>query len=187
MRVCEGDTDRRVAVSIGPQYGTVGPDHVREAAIEAGGYFDLLVICGFAFDARADEESGKAMKFGKMAVLTARMNPDLAMADDLLKKALPNGLHGACLSVYTGLMLKTSRVNVILDEEHAVKLRRLADRTHTNPGTIARSLLSTALEEAEPDPRNVTDLLDRIPGAFERAQRGAGEARSGLGMPLEDL
>jgi hypothetical protein len=76
---------------------------------------------------------------------------------------------------------------VILDEEHAVKLHRLADRTHTNPGTIARSLLSTALEEAEPDPRNVTDLLDRIPGAFERAQRGAGEARSGFGMPLEDL
>ncbi len=84
-------------------------------------------------------------------------------------------------------MGKTSRLNVVLDEEHATKLRRLADRTHTNPGTIARSLLSTALEEADPDPRNVADLLDQIPGAFERAQRGAGEARSGLGTPLEDL
>jgi hypothetical protein len=84
-------------------------------------------------------------------------------------------------------MSKTSRLNVILDEEDALKLRRLAERTHTNPGTIARSLLATALEEADPDPRHVTDLLDRIPGAFERAQRGAGEARAGLGTTLEDL
>jgi hypothetical protein len=84
-------------------------------------------------------------------------------------------------------MGKTSRLNVVLDEEHAAKLRRLADRTHTNPGTIARSLLSTALEEADPDPRNITDLLDRIPGAFERAKRGVGEAKSGQGIPLEDL
>ena len=81
----------------------------------------------------------------------------------------------------------SSRVNVILDDEHALKLRRLAERTHTNPGTIARSLLSTALEEADPDPRGVTELLDRLPGAFDSAQRGLGEARAGLGTPLEDL
>lgn len=81
----------------------------------------------------------------------------------------------------------SNRVNVILDEEHAVKLRRLAERTHTNAGTIARSLLSTALEEADPDPRNVTSLLDGIPGAFERAQRGLEEARSGLGTAVEDM
>jgi hypothetical protein len=81
----------------------------------------------------------------------------------------------------------SSRVNVILDEEHALKLRRLAERTHTNPGTIARSLLSTALEEADPDPRSVTELLDRLPGAFDSAQRGRAEARAGLGTPLEDL
>ena len=82
---------------------------------------------------------------------------------------------------------KASRVNVILDDEHAIKLRRLAERTHTNPGTIARSLLSRALEEADPDPRDVASLLDRIPGAFESAQRGLAESRSGSGTPLEDL
>jgi hypothetical protein len=81
----------------------------------------------------------------------------------------------------------SSRVNVILDDEHALKLRRLAERTHTNPGTIARSLLSTALEEADPDPRDVAALLDGIPGAFESAHRGLVEARAGLGTPLEDL
>ncbi len=88
----EGETDRRVAVAIGPQYGTVGPDLVREAALEAGGYFDILVVCGFAFDARADEETGKAMRFGKLTVLTARMNPDLAMAEELLKKTRSGNL-----------------------------------------------------------------------------------------------
>lgn len=82
---------------------------------------------------------------------------------------------------------RSTRVNVILDEEHAVKLRRLAERTHTNPGTIARSLLASALEEADPDPRNVTVLLDGIPGAWDRAERGLADAQAGLGTPLEDL
>ena len=46
---------------------------------------------------------------------------------------------------------KSSRVNVLLDEEHAVKLSRLAARTYVNPGTLARSLLSTALDQVDPD------------------------------------
>ncbi len=88
----EGETDRRVAVAIGPQYGTVGPDLVREATLETGGHFDVLVVCGFAFDALADEAGGTAMRFGKLTVLTARMNPDLAMADELLKKTRSGNL-----------------------------------------------------------------------------------------------
>jgi hypothetical protein len=81
----------------------------------------------------------------------------------------------------------SNRVNVTLDDEHALKLKRLAERTHTNEGTLARSLLTTALDEADPDPRQITDLLDGIPGAFERAQLGLGQAQAGLGTPLEDL
>lgn len=81
----------------------------------------------------------------------------------------------------------SNRVNVLLGEEHAAKLRRLAERTHTNPGTIARSLLSSALDEADPDPRNVTALLDSIPGALDRAERGQTEAQDGQGMRLENL
>lgn len=81
----------------------------------------------------------------------------------------------------------THRVNVTLDELHALKLHRLAERTHTNEGTLARSLLSTALDEADPDARNVTELLDGIPGAFERAQLGLEQARAGEGRPLEEL
>ncbi|MEW5990813.1 MAG: hypothetical protein AB1736_05630 [Chloroflexota bacterium] len=78
-------------------------------------------------------------------------------------------------------------MNIVLDEARAAKLRRLAERTHTNPGSLARSLLSSALDEADPDPRNVTDLLDRIDGAWEDALRGTAEADAGEGTPLEEL
>ncbi|MGB5924970.1 MAG: site-specific DNA-methyltransferase [Dehalococcoidia bacterium] len=77
-------TTRRVAVCIGPEYGTVGTELVKEAAEEAvkGIGFDLLVICGFAFDPHVSEE---AKRYGKLAVLVTRMNPDLSMGDELLK------------------------------------------------------------------------------------------------------
>jgi hypothetical protein len=79
------------------------------------------------------------------------------------------------------------RVNIVLDGERAQKLHRLAQRTHTSPGTIARSLLSRALDEADPDPRNIVDLLDRIPGAWEDIAAGVAEANAGQGIPLKDL
>lgn len=97
-------TVRRVAVSIGPEHGTVGPEQVKEAAKEAmkGAGFDLLIVLGFAFDAHAGETvkefipekqkqgefaiAEEAKQFGKLPILLARMNPDLAMGDELLKK-----------------------------------------------------------------------------------------------------
>lgn len=76
---------KRVAVSIGPEHGTVGPTQVKEAAKEAvqGVGFDLLIVCGFAFDPHVTEES---KRYGALTVLPTKMNPDLAMGDELLKK-----------------------------------------------------------------------------------------------------
>ncbi|PIZ20869.1 MAG: site-specific DNA-methyltransferase, partial [Deltaproteobacteria bacterium CG_4_10_14_0_8_um_filter_43_12] len=76
---------KRVAVSIGPEQGTVGPQQVKEAAKEAvqGVGYDLLLVSGFAFDPHVAEE---AKRYGKLMVLPTKMNPDLAMGDDLLKK-----------------------------------------------------------------------------------------------------
>ncbi len=76
---------KRVAVCIGPEFGTVGPDLVKEAAKEAvrGVGFDLLLVCGFAFDPHVSEE---AKRYGALTVLPTKMNPDLAMGDELLKK-----------------------------------------------------------------------------------------------------
>ena len=74
-----------------------------------------------------------------------------------------------------------------LDEEHALKLASLAERTHVQEGTIARSLLSTALDGADPDPARIIEILDAIPGAWERTQEGIAEAGRGEGIPLSDL
>jgi predicted transcriptional regulator len=83
--------------------------------------------------------------------------------------------------------MPASRLNVTLDAAHAAKLKRLAERTHAQEGTIARSLLSRALDEADPDARHVGELLDAIPGAHERAARGLADAREGRTVPLDEL
>ena len=69
------------AVSIGPEHGTVGPQQVKEAAKEAvkGIGFDILIVCGFAFDPHVAEE---AKRYGKLTVLPVRMNPDLLIGPD---------------------------------------------------------------------------------------------------------
>jgi predicted transcriptional regulator len=82
---------------------------------------------------------------------------------------------------------RSNRVNVLLDDEHAARLHRLAERTYVNAGTLARSLLSTALDQAEPDPESVTALLDAIPGAHEAALAGVADLRAGRVVQLEDV
>ncbi len=79
----ESGQARTIAIAIGPEFGTVGPELIRDAAKEAVKFADLLVVCGFAFDPMAGEE---ASQLGRLMILQARMNPDLAMGDELLKK-----------------------------------------------------------------------------------------------------
>lgn len=79
------------------------------------------------------------------------------------------------------------RLNVTLDPPYAAKLAKLAERTHVNEGTLARSLLSQALDEADPDPRQIAALLDGLPGALERAKQGLDDARAGRTIALDDL
>jgi adenine-specific DNA-methyltransferase len=78
-------TGKRAAICIGPEHGTVGTLLIKEAAKEAvkGVGFDILLVCGFAFDPSVNEE---AKRYGKLTVLPVRMNPDLSMGEDLLKK-----------------------------------------------------------------------------------------------------
>jgi hypothetical protein len=83
--------------------------------------------------------------------------------------------------------MEVERLNITLDDQQAEKLNRLAERMHVQPGTIARSLLANALDEADPDARNVVELLDGIPGAYERAQLGLQQAKAGETVSLDDL
>jgi predicted transcriptional regulator len=80
-----------------------------------------------------------------------------------------------------------ARINVTLDPEYAEKLSRLAERMHVQEGTLAKSLLSTALDGADPDAAHIVELLDAIPGAFERTQEGIEQVRRGDAIALDEL
>lgn len=83
--------------------------------------------------------------------------------------------------------MAATRINVTLDADIAAKLSRLAQRAHVNEGTLARSLLSTAIEDADPDARGVVAVLDAIDGAWGRAQVGLRQAEAGDVVDLDDL
>jgi adenine-specific DNA-methyltransferase len=89
----EGETEvgAAVRVSVGPEFGTVGDADIKKASLEAikGSKCDLLLVCAFAFEPSIHEQTAeltKEIKLGKLAILPVRMNPDLAMGDELLKK-----------------------------------------------------------------------------------------------------
>jgi hypothetical protein len=82
---------------------------------------------------------------------------------------------------------RNRRINVTLDPKHAQKLASLAERTHIQEGTLARSLLSSALDEADPDASRITEILEGIPEAWERAQVSLEQARRGETVPFSEL
>lgn len=72
--------ERRAAVFIGPEFGTVQRADLVVAAREAAeSGFDALISCAFNYEAHATEFN----KLGSIPVLKARMNADLHMAEDL--------------------------------------------------------------------------------------------------------
>lgn len=79
------------------------------------------------------------------------------------------------------------RLNITVDDEQYERLVRMAERMHLHPGTLARSLLLSALDEVALDAENVARLLDGLPDAYERAELGRRQARDGDTVPLDDL
>jgi adenine-specific DNA-methyltransferase len=76
----EGDKAKRVAIFIGPEFGTVQRVDLVAAAKEAAdAKFDALIACAFSFDAHTTDLT----KIGSLQILKARMNADLHMAADL--------------------------------------------------------------------------------------------------------
>lgn len=100
----EEGTPVRVGIALGPEYGTVDSLLIKNAAREAlrFGEIDLLLILGFSFDANATEATNEINQergefsviqerhVGKMTVLNVRMNPDLAMGDELANTGAGN-------------------------------------------------------------------------------------------------
>ena len=79
-RYMEGEKEKRAAIFIGPEFGTVQRADLVSAAREAGdANFDVLIACAFNYEAHTTEFS----KLGRISVLKARMNADLHMSDEL--------------------------------------------------------------------------------------------------------
>jgi adenine-specific DNA-methyltransferase len=76
----ETQIEKRAAIFIGPEFGTVTRPDLVAAAKEAGDSdFDVLIACAFNYEAHATEFN----KLGRIPVLKARMNADLHMSQDL--------------------------------------------------------------------------------------------------------
>ena len=72
--------EKRAAIFIGPEFGTVQRADLVQAAREAGDAgFDTLIACAFNYEAHATELN----KLGSIPILKARMNADLHMSEDL--------------------------------------------------------------------------------------------------------
>jgi adenine-specific DNA-methyltransferase len=99
----------RIAVAVGPQYGTVSASFVKNAAREALGAdgVELLCVLGFAFDPQVSgsvKEDGvtvdvsdegfasveSSRNLGRLPVLMVRMNADLLMGEELKKTGTGN-------------------------------------------------------------------------------------------------
>ncbi len=83
-RYQEGSRERRAAIFIGLEFGTVTrPDLVEAVREAADAEFDVLIARAFNFEAHTTEFT----RLGSVSVLKARMNADLHMAEDLRKTA----------------------------------------------------------------------------------------------------
>lgn len=79
-RFMEGETEKRAAIFIGPEFGTVSRADLTAAARESlDARFDALIACGFNFEAHTSELN----KLGPLPILKAKMNPELHMSDEL--------------------------------------------------------------------------------------------------------
>ena len=76
----ENAPQKRAAILIGPEYGTLGRADIAAAAREASELgFDVLITCAFNYDAHSAELD----KLADFRILKARMHPDLHMAEEL--------------------------------------------------------------------------------------------------------
>lgn len=83
-RFLEGEDEtaieRRAAIFIGPEFGTVSRPDITAAAREATeARFDVLIATAFNFEAHASE----LIKLGPLPILKAKINPELHMAGEL--------------------------------------------------------------------------------------------------------
>ncbi len=125
-------TEKRAAIFIGPEFGTVQRADLVAAAREAGdGGFDVLIACAFNYEAHTTEFS----KLGRIPVLKARMNADLHMAEDLKNTGKGNlfVIFGEPdIEVVCGLWLVTSSGRMVAHYDSVKELSGLGSLEEIN-------------------------------------------------------
>ena len=128
----EGSAEKRAAVFIGPEFGTVQRADLVEAAREAGdGGFDVLIACAFNYEAQATDFK----HLGRIPVLKARMNADLHMADDLKSTGKGNlfVIFGEPdIEVISGLWLVARNGRLVANYDRAKELSGLGSLEEIN-------------------------------------------------------
>ncbi|MCG3187459.1 MAG: hypothetical protein IOMNBAOH_02074 [Rhodocyclaceae bacterium] len=173
-RYLEGEAERRAAIFIGPEFGTVSrPDLVEAAREAADAGFDVLIACAFSFDAHAGEFS----KLGRVPVLKARMNADLHMAEDLKNTGKGNlfVIFGEPdITVASGRWLVTRTGRMVANHEHAKELSGLGSLEEINRAgrsglsRLGRLSSGGTLRADQPDTQG-----GRLGGGQHRGGRGA--------------
>ena len=120
----ESGVERRAAVFIGPEFGTVSRQDLVSAAREAADAgFDVLIACAFNYDAHSTDFE----KLGYVPVLKARMNADLHMADNLKNTGKGN------LFVIFG----EPDIDIVEAEDDQIRVRiKGVDVFHPNTGEV---------------------------------------------------
>ena len=135
-RYVEGDEEngieRRAAIFVGPEFGTVSrPDLVEAAREAADGGFDVLIACAFNYEAHTTEFES----LGRVPVLKARMNADLHMAGDLKNTGKGNlfVIFGEPdISVASGQWLVAGNGRMVANYEHCKELSGLGSLEEIN-------------------------------------------------------
>lgn len=126
-RYREGDKERRAAILIGPEFGTVQRQDLVVAAREAGdAAFDVLIACAFNYEGHTTDFN----KLGRIPVLKARMNADLHMAGELKNTGKGN------LFVIFG----EPDIDILRDKDGRVRVQiKGVDVFHPNTGEVRSS------------------------------------------------
>ena len=180
-RYVEGDPDsgneKRAAIFIGPEFGTVSrPDLVEAAREAADADFDLLIACAFSYEAHSTDLD----KLGKIPILKARMNADLHMAADLSNTGKGNlfVIFGEPdISVASGLWLVTSNGEKVANYEQVKELSRLGSLEEIN--RVGRDGLSNLCRVSTGG-----EVRYNQPGA-QGSGIGPGEHRGGIGTSAD--
>ena len=169
----EGSKEKRAAIFIGPEFGTVSrPDLVAAAREAADAGFDVLITCAFNYDAHSTEFA----KLGRLPVLKARMNADLHMAEDLKNTGKGNlfVIFGEPdITVVSGQWLVTRDGRLIANYEHVKELSGFGSLEEIN--RAGRNGLS-ALRPIPPGGKVRLDQPDQASGSL-----GSGQHRGGRG------